>query len=60
MNEVYDFPMSVEEAIFIHDCLLELKKTYYIGSGIHFTVEKKHILDSLLDNLDTWIDNREI
>lgn len=58
-NNVYDFPMSLEEAEIIHDSLLELKNTYYVGYREHFNTEKKELIDNLIDNLGTWIDNRK-
>lgn len=59
MSDLYDLPITLEEGILIHDCLLELKHTYYVGMK-HFTVEKKDMLDSLIETLGTWINNRSI
>lgn len=59
MEDVYDFPMSLEEAEIIRDSLLELKNTYYVGYTKHFSIEKKELIDNLIDNLGTWIDNRK-
>lgn len=60
MEDVYEFPMTVNEAILIHDALLELKNTFYVGGARkHFSVDKKEVLDNLIDTLGTWIDNRE-
>lgn len=56
---VYDFPMSVEEAVFVHDALLEMKNTVFVGTRKHFSQEKKEMLQDLIDNLGTWIENRE-
>lgn len=60
MSELYDFPMTLEEAKFIRDCLLDTKSIFYIGMKEKFSVEQKAMMDDLIDNLGTWIDNREI
>lgn len=52
-----NFPMTLEEGKFIHDCLLELKRTFYIGNSKHFTVAKKEMLDNLIDGLESFNDN---
>lgn len=59
MEDVFEFPMTIEEAEVIHDSLIELKNTFYIGTTKHFTVEKKDLIINLLENLGTWIDNRK-
>lgn len=60
MEDVFDFPMTIEEAEVIHDSLVELKNTFYVGYTKHFSVEKKELILNLLENLGTWIDNRKI
>lgn len=52
-----NFPMTLEEGKFVRDCLLELKHTYYIGYGKHFTVAKKEMLDNLIDGLESFNEN---
>ena len=59
MEDVFDFPMTIEEAEVIHDSLVELKNTFYVGYTKHFSVEKKDLIINLLENLGTWIDNRK-
>lgn len=59
MEDVFDFPMTIEEAEVIHDSLIELKNTFYVGYAKHFSVEKKDLIINLLENLGTWIDNRK-
>lgn len=59
MEDVFDFPMTIEEAEVIHDSLVELKNTFYVGYAKHFSVEKKDLIINLLENLGTWIDNRK-
>lgn len=59
-GEIYDFPMTIDEATFIHDCLIEQKNTFYIGIKEKFTVQQKEMLANLIDNLGTWIDNRSV
>lgn len=59
MEDVFDFPMTLEEAELIRDSLTELKNTFYVGYAKHFSVEKKDLIADLLDNLETWIDNRK-
>lgn len=58
MGDVFDFPMTIEEAEVIYDSLVELKNTFYIGTTRHFSVEKKDLILNLIDNFGTWIDNR--
>lgn len=52
-----NFPMTLEEGKFIRDCLLEVKHTFYIGNGKHFSVAKKEMLDNLIDGLESFNDN---
>lgn len=52
-----NFPMTLEEGKFVRDCLLELKNTYHIGHGKHFTVAKKEMLDNLIDGLESFNEN---
>lgn len=59
MSELYDFPMTLEEAKLIHDCLLEAKNTFRIGMRERFTTEEKEMLGNIVDNLGTWIENRD-
>ena len=47
-GEIYDFPMTIDEATFIHDCLLEQKNTFYIGMKEKFTVQQKEMLTNLI------------
>ena len=56
---LYDFPMTLEEAELIRDSLVELKNTFYVGYAKHFSVEKRDTIGNLIDNLETWIDNRK-
>ena len=52
-----NFPMTLEEGKFIRDCLLELKRTFYVGNGKHFTVTKKEMLENLIDALESFNEN---
>lgn len=57
-EKIYDFPMTVSEAIFVRDYLTDMKSTLYISMRKSFSTQEKQRLDGLIDNLTTWIEYR--
>ena len=58
-NTVYNFPMTIEEALFIHKMLLRFRNSFHIGMGKRLSNEDEERLAKLIDALEVWIDERD-